>query len=249
MKTKGRALVVGAGIAGPVAAVGLGRVGFEPVVFEAFPERASLGAGAWLTLAVNGLEALRVFELHEGLLDVAFASTTIELVNGDGKFLGVAPLGGVLPDGTTTQTLKRSDLYRSLADASRRQGVRFVHGKRLVSAEPRGEGVVARFDDGSEEAGALLVGADGAHSTVRTEIDPAAPRPRETNMGNVGGFVPAGSGVDVSSKKIPGPLGRFVRDLFLPVFLSRAARTPRDWLFNHRIAWNDPAAAARASAA
>src|SRR4051812_30871073 len=135
-----RALIIGAGIAGPVAAVGLVEAGFEAFVYETHPVGAALGAGSWLTMAVNGLEALRTFGLHRGVLAVAFPSTSIELFNGSGKRLGVAPLGGVLADGTVTQTLKRADLYRVLADEAVRRGVRFEHDKRLVSAETRPDG-------------------------------------------------------------------------------------------------------------
>jgi 2-polyprenyl-6-methoxyphenol hydroxylase-like FAD-dependent oxidoreductase len=48
--------------------------------------------------------------------------------------------------------------------------------------------VTARFEDGSEVAGDLLVGADGIHSMTRRLIDPAAPRGRFVGLTNFGGF-------------------------------------------------------------
>ena len=82
----------------------------------------------------------------------------------------------------------RSDLYGVLADEARRRGVEFVHDKRLVHAETGSDGtVLARFADGTEAEGDVLIGADGAHSATRAILDPRAPRPRETGMGNVGG--------------------------------------------------------------
>lgn len=195
-----RALVVGAGIAGPVLALGLRRAGFEPVVFEAYPAAAAREGGAWLTVAVNGLAALRTFGLADAVLDASFPASAIELFNGAGRRLGVAPLGGVLPDGTTTRNVKRADLCRVLAEGARREGVPIEHDRRLVHAETHAGGeVVARFADGSERTGTVLIGADGAHSRVRTLIDPGAPEPREVGMGNVGGFVTgAGGGVDLA---------------------------------------------------
>jgi len=183
-----RALVIGAGIAGSVVAVGLQRCGFEPVVYEAWPNRAALGVGSWLTLAVNGLRALRALDLDRPVLDVSFPTRSVELYNGAGRRLGIAPLGESLSDGTTTRTLMRSDLYGVLADEARRRGVEFVHDKRLVHAETGSDGtVLARFADGTEAEGDVLIGADGAHSATRAILDPRAPRPRETGMGNVGG--------------------------------------------------------------
>jgi 2-polyprenyl-6-methoxyphenol hydroxylase-like FAD-dependent oxidoreductase len=87
------ALVVGAGIAGPVLAVGLRRVGFTPRIIEAYPEGASRDAGSWLTLAVNGIAALRTLGLQQAGLDVSFPSRDVELLNGAGRGLGVASLG------------------------------------------------------------------------------------------------------------------------------------------------------------
>ena len=47
---------------------------------------------------------------------------------------------------------------------------------------------MARFEDGTEAAGDLLIGADGIHSRTRRIIDPTTPEPRYTGLGNVGGF-------------------------------------------------------------
>jgi FAD-dependent urate hydroxylase len=192
------ALIVGAGIGGPVLAVGLRKAGFTPRLVEAYPEGAAADAGSWLTVAVNGLAALRTLGLHRAVLDVSFPSRQIELFNGGGLRLGMASLGGELDDGTPTQTLKRADLHRTLMAAARAEGIACSYGARLVHAEPLPNGRVrARFEDGSESETDVLLGADGVHSRVRSLIAPGAPAPRETRMGNVGGFVPRGLASDV----------------------------------------------------
>lgn len=195
-----RALVVGAGIAGPVLAIGLRRVGFDVHIVEAYPRGAGASAGSWLTLAVNGLEALRTFGLHRAVLEASFPSREIEFLNGAGRRLGVVSLGPVLADGTVTQTIKRADLHCILVEAAEREGIPFSYEKRLVGAETLDGGVLARFEDGSEMRGDLLIGADGVHSRVRGLLDPNAPAPRTTRMGNVGGFVSreAVRGVDLA---------------------------------------------------
>jgi FAD-dependent urate hydroxylase len=187
--TKKKALIIGGGIAGPVTAMALQRAGIAPVVYEAYDKSAGLDAGAFLTVAVNGLDALRTLDAHEPVLDAGFSTRNIEFFSGTGKRLGEVPTGGALPDGTVAHTIKRADLYRVLHEEAVRRGVRIEHGKRLVDAEttPVG-GVVARFEDGSRAAGDLLIGADGIHSRTRRIIDPAAPEPRYTGLGNIGGF-------------------------------------------------------------
>jgi FAD-dependent urate hydroxylase len=183
-----KALIVGGGIAGPVAAMALGRAGMESVVYEAYAGGAD-DAGAFLTFASNGLDALRAIDAQHTVLDKGFPTPRMEIQSGTGKHLGSVPNGGTLPDGSVSQTLKRSDLYRALRDEAVRRGARIEYGKRLADAEVRPDGgVAARFEDGTEADGDLLIGADGIHSRVRRIIDPAAPEARYIPVLNIGGF-------------------------------------------------------------
>ena len=57
MATRSRkALIIGAGIAGPVAAILLRKAGFETQVFEAWPYSTGIGGG--LQIAPNGMHVL-----------------------------------------------------------------------------------------------------------------------------------------------------------------------------------------------
>lgn len=103
-------------------------------MFEAYEESAGLQAGAWLTVAVNGLDVLRTLNLHQLVMSCGFPSRTIQLHSGTGRLLGEVPIGGILEDGTVTHTLKRADLYRVLNEEAPRRGVRFEYKKRLVDA-------------------------------------------------------------------------------------------------------------------
>ncbi|MEP7001037.1 MAG: FAD-dependent monooxygenase [bacterium] len=193
-----RAFVIGGGIAGPVSALALRRAGIDAVVFEARP--AGSASGAWLTVAVNGLDALGALDDHaaegpsvrERVVAAGFPSRVIELRSGTGKRLGTVPIGGELADGTTTVTLTRAALIAALHEAARLRGVRIEHGKRLVSVErAAGGGVTVRFDDGTTDTADLLIGADGVHSRVRALIDPGASAPRLRGLGNIAGYVEA----------------------------------------------------------
>jgi 2-polyprenyl-6-methoxyphenol hydroxylase-like FAD-dependent oxidoreductase len=183
-----KALIVGGGIAGPVAAMALQRAGIESVVYEAYAASAGLTAGSFLSVAVNGLAALRAVDAHEPVTAAGFPSKTIVFYSGTGKRLGEVPIGGQLPDGTVTHTLMRADLYRVVNEEAVRRGIRIEHGKRLVGAEAVPGGVVARLEDGTEATGDVLIGADGTHSRTRRIIDPGAPGPHYTGLGNVGGL-------------------------------------------------------------
>jgi len=186
--TRKKALIIGGGIAGPVAAMALQRAGIEALVYEAYDMGAGLDAGAFLTVAVNGLDALRILDAHEPVLAAGFPTKSIEFFSGTGKRLGEVPIGGTLADGLVTHTIKRANLYRVLHDEAIRRGIRIEYGKRLIDAGTTPDGVVARFEGSTHAEGDLLIGADGIHSRTRRIIDPAAPGPRYTGLGNIGGF-------------------------------------------------------------
>lgn len=187
------ALVIGGGIAGPTAAMALHKVGIEAVIYEAQPSSAD-GIGVFLTLATNGVHALRTLDADTSAVAAGFPMTAMSFWSGTGKWLGETPVSITLEDGTTGYTLKRADLYGAIRDAARARGIRFEPGKRLVSAENVTGGVRATFADGTQATADVLIGADGVYSTVRRIIDPQAPAPKYAGLLNLGGFV---RGVDV----------------------------------------------------
>lgn len=182
------ALIIGAGIAGPAAAMALQKAGIDSVVYEAHPESAQ-GIGAFLTLATNGVDALRTLGADGPAVAAGFPTTAMVMWSGTGKRLGAAQLSLTLDDGTTGRTLKRADLYRAIHDQAVARGIRIEHGRRLVAAEKVDGGVRARFADGTVDTGDVLIGCDGVHSTVRRVIDPRAPAPKYSGLLNLGGYV------------------------------------------------------------
>jgi 2-polyprenyl-6-methoxyphenol hydroxylase-like FAD-dependent oxidoreductase len=187
MSNAKKVLIVGGGVAGPVAAMALRQAEIDSVVYEAYAGGAD-DAGSFLTFASNGLDALRTIDAHHLVLSEGFPTPRMTIQSGSGKHLGDVPLGGTLADGTVSQTLKRADLYRALRDEAVRRGARVEYGKRLVGAETTPDGVTARFEDGTEALGDLLIGADGIHSRTRRIIDPSAPGARYVPVLNIGGY-------------------------------------------------------------
>ena len=184
-----RPLIVGGGVAGTVAALALQKAGFEPTVFEAYEDSAGLAHGVYLTVAVNGLDALRAVDADHVARAAGFPTARMHFFSGTGKRLGSMPLGPVRADATVAHTVRRADLYHGLYREAVSRGIPFLHGKRLAGADllPNG-GVRARFDDGTTSDGDILIGADGVHSMTRRVIDPDSPSPRYAGLGNTGGF-------------------------------------------------------------
>jgi FAD-dependent urate hydroxylase len=185
-----KVLIVGGGIAGPVTAIALQRAGIQAVVYEAHTP-PSEEVGSYLTVATNGIDALRAIDADRPVLHAGFPTPINLLYSSRGRRLGAVSNGGVLPDGTTAHTIKRARLYRTLYQQAADRGIPFNYGKRLRDAAPTADGgVLAHFADGTQAAGDLLVGADGVHSVTRQLLDPAAPTGRYVGLVNFGGYTP-----------------------------------------------------------
>ena len=190
-----KVLIAGGGVAGPVTAMALQRAGLEAVVYEAHVPGGD-EAGSYLTVATNGLDALRAIDADRPVLAQGFPTPTNVLLSGSGRRLGAVSNGGRLADGTVSHTVKRARLYRALHDEAAGRGIPIEYGRRLVGAEATaGGGVAVTFDDGTRASGDLLVGADGVHSVTRKLIDPAAPDGRYVGLVNFGGYTPGSAAV------------------------------------------------------
>jgi 2-polyprenyl-6-methoxyphenol hydroxylase-like FAD-dependent oxidoreductase len=68
-----KVLVIGCGVCGPVTAMALQRAGIDAVVYEAHePPEAELGS--YLTVATNGLDALRAIDAAAPVMAAGFTS-------------------------------------------------------------------------------------------------------------------------------------------------------------------------------
>ncbi|QIS09492.1 FAD-dependent oxidoreductase [Nocardia arthritidis] len=185
-----KALIIGGGIAGPVTAMALQKAGLEPVIYEAYHEVAGEQLGAYLTVAVNGLQALSQIDVDPVVTGVGHPTDTLSFFTSANKHIADVPVGGTLPDGTVTHSVKRRDLYRALTDEAVRRGIRFEFDKRMVDARPTPDGgVLVTFADGSSATADLLIGADGIRSRTREIIDPTAPKAHFLGIYGLGGFV------------------------------------------------------------
>ncbi|MGH9310243.1 MAG: FAD-dependent oxidoreductase [Vicinamibacterales bacterium] len=185
-----KALIIGCGIGGPVAAMALQRAGIDAAIYEAHAQPAD-DVGLFLNVATNGLDALRTLDGHEQVLRDGFPTPRMIMFSGTGKRLGDVPNGGMLADGTTSLTIRRGLLHRALRDEAFRRGIRIEPGKRLIGVERRSNAIVARFEDRTSAEGDILVGFDGLHSRTREILDRSAPRPRYAGMLSLGGIARA----------------------------------------------------------
>ncbi|MGW1587701.1 FAD-dependent oxidoreductase [Streptomyces sp. NPDC002386] len=172
-----RILVIGGGIAGTAAALGLRKAGHDVAVFEAHPGTAE-DLGAFLTLAANGMRALAQIDATDAVTAIGFPLTSLRLLDSGGGEVARAPLAGADDPALRYRCLRRGDLNAALQAEAVRRGTPLRHGARLVSVDEATDGVTARFSDGSSATGDLLIGADGLNSAVRRLVVAPAARPR-----------------------------------------------------------------------
>jgi 2-polyprenyl-6-methoxyphenol hydroxylase-like FAD-dependent oxidoreductase len=181
------ALVIGSGIAGPVAATALAMAGIDAALYEARvsdPASAN-GIGGSLALEPNGLAALRIVGADDAVRAAA-APITRSVMSIASKPSREMPTPQGLPP---RQLIDRGALHRILRERTERAGVRIHDAKKLIRVDERQDGVTAHFADGSSASADLLIGADGVHSTVRTLIDPDAPGARYLGLLGFEGIV------------------------------------------------------------
>ncbi|GAT73634.1 FAD-binding protein [Microbacterium sp. HM58-2] len=181
-----KAIIIGAGTAGPAVAQLLTRQGWEAPVFES---RTALDPadGLFLNVAVNGRRVLDLLGITGRLLSDAHRAGEMEMYSGRGRLLATVPNGpaGRPEDGGAV--VRRGWLQQVLWESAADAGVRISTGRRLTGLEETVDGVRAFFDDGHVEDGEIVIGADGVGSRVRRFIAPEV-RAEYTGLVGAGGF-------------------------------------------------------------
>jgi len=173
-----RALIAGAGLAGLSAAIALALRGWHVRVFDQAPALEEVGAG--LQISPNGVKLLDRLGVTETLATTRVDHTAIELRHGaTGRRIFRLPMGAAAKArwGARPFMVHRADLQRALLQ--RLKGLQpdaVTLGARAT--EYATDGSTARLKVGAEwHPGALVIGADGLHSALRTQMHgPDAPR-------------------------------------------------------------------------
>ncbi|MFJ6721861.1 FAD-dependent monooxygenase [Streptomyces sp. NPDC091259] len=168
------AVVVGGGIGGLAAAIGLRRIGWEVTVVERAPTLEDAGAG--ISLAANGLRALDELGVGEAVRDASRGQYSGGTRTPEGARL-VRMDGAVLEKavGTPIMGIPRSTLHRLLCEALPTEALLIGSEASLVGQIAPGT-VRVRCGDKVLDAD-LVVAADGIGSKVRGLLFPAHPGP------------------------------------------------------------------------
>jgi 2-polyprenyl-6-methoxyphenol hydroxylase-like FAD-dependent oxidoreductase len=184
-----KALIIGAGIAGPVAAILLRRAGIECEVYEAWPYSKGIGGG--LQIAPNGMQVMDEIGLAGELIRCGSVAASFDFCSQSGERLGSVNRDMERRFGQPAVNVCRATLNEMLIDKAWCSCVSLYFDKRLIKVEDRGDQpIIAYFADGTNAEGDFLIGADGVHSIVRRQVIPDGPAPFNTGLIGFGGFVP-----------------------------------------------------------
>ncbi|MBO0692545.1 MAG: FAD-dependent monooxygenase [Acidimicrobiaceae bacterium] len=173
-----RVVVIGGGIGGLTAAQALVQKGCEVRVYEAAPELKEIGAG--VALGPNAMKVLRSLGLEERIRAIGWErEQTVSRHWRTGRIVrqsSTSRADTIARYGASGCSIHRADMLDTLAN-SLPSSVDIHLGMRGVWAGTEGASAIAKFADGSEAEGDVVIGADGIHSKVREALfGPDAPR-------------------------------------------------------------------------
>jgi 2-polyprenyl-6-methoxyphenol hydroxylase-like FAD-dependent oxidoreductase len=166
-------LIAGAGIGGLTAALTLHASGFDVQLLEATHTLRALGVG--INLLPHAVRELSTLGLGDALTEIAVAPSSICFYSASGDLLFREPRGLAAGDPYPQLSVHRGRLQMLLLDAVR---------DRLGADAVQTGAAITRFTQTADDVrvdtaagtvrGAVLVGADGINSVVRTAMHPGA---------------------------------------------------------------------------
>lgn len=170
---KKTAVIIGAGMGGLCTALALQQLGYDIKVYERTPRLEKVGAG--LTLWGNAIRALTQLAVGEKVVQAGQKMVQGGIFNPAGQPLSYTHMATIEREvGYPAVAIHRGDLQAILSQAV--GGQHIFTGHELVQVNHTAPRVTARFANGAEVVGDILVGADGLHSAVRRHILPHVPR-------------------------------------------------------------------------
>lgn len=166
--------IIGGGVAGLTAAIGLHKLGIRAQVFERVQLLRGIGAG--FGLAANAMQAFDYLGLRAGVEQIGHFLPSYNILDQHGKVL-VSPSTGDITENYHQKnfSIHRGDLHQFLLAQLPADAVTL--GKEAIRVSKKEQTVVVHFADGSSIEVEALIVADGVKSPIRQQLIPSS-KPR-----------------------------------------------------------------------
>ena len=184
--------IIGGGLCGLSLAIALTKRRISYIIYEARSSFTEIGAG--INLGPNTIQAFNLID--PAISEAIFALATRNEPGKEEVWMNLrlgAPTNSyedaflvheLMGPPTGNMTVSRNELLQLLARSIQSENARF--NKRVARIEQRGNGATLTFEDGSRDTASIVIGCDGAHSTVRSLMlgfDHPATAPRYSHTG------------------------------------------------------------------
>jgi len=166
--------LIGAGLNGPLLALGLMKRGFKVEIFERRPDmrRVPVSAGRSINLALStrGIHALNQAGLWSGMqrIIIPMKGRMMHSLAGDLTFQAYGK-----DESEVIYSISRAELNIALINATEEHGAKIHFQQRCVGIDLRGEDLRLRDDVSGEERlvrSDSVIGCDGSASAIRSEM-------------------------------------------------------------------------------
>ncbi|KAF9104177.1 hypothetical protein BGX29_002271 [Mortierella sp. GBA35] len=159
-------IIVGAGIAGLFLGSLLEEAGIPYQIFERVAKIKPLGSV--MALSSNVFPVMEQTKIYEDLLKASKPARLMGFYTGDMKTIAQIDATDSEITGYDRLLFSRPELYNILFNKIPPHKIQM--SKKVLSFQQNHEGVMVRFNDNTTTHGDILVGADGAHSSVRQHL-------------------------------------------------------------------------------
>jgi kynurenine 3-monooxygenase len=175
MKDKAETIsLIGAGLNGPLLALGLVKRAFRVEVYERRPDmrRVQISAGRSINLALStrGIHALSEAGLWNEMRKITIPMKG-RMMHSAASELTFQPYGK--DEGEVIHSISRADLNIALINAAEQQGVKIWFQKRCIGMNPKTGTLHLRDEQTGDERAidsAMVIGCDGSASAIRSEM-------------------------------------------------------------------------------